>query len=77
MIKDALNHLVDYGNQHDIRVKKLMVDIGPVVGIKVVELLNLRHISILSQLRYEKDTVPQLQGALEELEGLINDFKKL
>ncbi len=77
MIKDALNHLVEYSNQSDIRVKTLMVDIGPVVGIKVVELLDLRHKSILSQLRYEKENVTQLQGALEELEELINQFKKL
>ncbi|MEY8194725.1 MAG: hypothetical protein RPR28_07720 [Cycloclasticus sp.] len=74
---NLLPHVAEYSNQYDSAEKSLMIDIGPIVGLKVIKLLTMRHKSMLSQLRHEKHNVLKMQGALGELENLIKDLYRL
>ncbi len=75
-MSNLLPHVAEYSNQHDNAVQVLMLAVGPLAGKKIIELLTLRHKSLLSELRYEKHNVLKMQGALHELESLIKDFNK-
>ena len=70
-------HLTEYSNQNDNTIRNLVIDLGPMVGAKVIKILTLRHKTLLSALRYESESVEKTQGALTELEDLVKEFHKV